>query len=192
MTLRRRKQSPSTAQQAPEPKSTPVNERTPFWTATTSDDGHNVNIALNAKLPAALVQQAHAFFATTWQTRGTEALLLIYCDPNTLDFRLVAPPQHNTSGSVNADPIPAPEGYDEIGSIHSHPGSAFHSPTDVHDEQQTEGIHIVFGHVQRFVPEVVAAISIQGRRYPISPADVIELPWEYHGPWSEQLHGEPS
>ena len=101
---------------------------------------------------------------------------------------LDAPPQTNHSCSVTADATLAPDGYCELGSIHAHPGSAFHSATDIDDERYADGLHIVFGHVDRFPPEIVATLAVRGRRFTIHPADVLDLPYEYEGPWLDQIN----
>jgi proteasome lid subunit RPN8/RPN11 len=144
-------------------------------------------LTIQRKIPATLVQQALSFFATVRTNYGTEALLLVCYEPTTQHYELVAPPQATTPASVQYDAIAPPNGYVDIGTFHSHPGSAFHSATDIADETIHDGIHLIFGHVHRHTPDVVGTLSVRGRRFPIDPRDVIEYPWEYHGPWLDAI-----
>lgn len=160
----------------------PIDEPNEYRNGTETAD------LLFPKIPAHLVYKMHRFFARIRRDFGAEAYLRIYANPEAGEYLLEAPPQINRSATVTADATVAPDGYFEVGSAHAHPASAFHSTTDVHDEQQGDGIHLIFGHVDRFVPEIVAVLSVRRRRFTINPADVLELPYEYDGPWMNAIN----
>lgn len=176
-------------------------ERTPLWEALVYErplDKPNkqqaavpyCKLTLKHRIPENLILQAHAFFTQTLVQCGTEALLLIYYDPNTASWLLDAPIQNNTPGSVSTKGQAAPGDHLEVGTMHSHPGSAFHSGTDIQDETTLDGIHLVFGHVQRHTPDVIGVISIRGTRFTINPYDVITNPWTYPTSWEERLQNK--
>ena len=167
--------------------------KTPFWDATIRETTTRnktlqpcteaYTLHLPRKIDASTTIRAHAFFHTVKATHGTEALLLIFANPTTGEYDLVAPPQHNTPGSVTAHALCAPDDFVELGSIHSHPAGAFHSTTDIADETTSDGIHLVFGYVDRFVPDIVATLTVRGKRFPLNPNDVLDLPYHYQGSW---------
>jgi hypothetical protein len=144
-------------------------------------------LSLN-KLSSDDVLLAHSFFSTVRRKFHAEAYLRLFAHPIRGDYVLDAPNQTNHSASVIADATLAPDGYCEIGSIHAHPGSAFHSATDIDDERYGDGLHIVFGHVDQFPPEIVATLAVRGRRFTINPTDVLDLPYEYDGPWLDHIN----
>ena len=86
--------------------------KTPFWDATIRETTTRnktlqpcteaYTLHLPRKIDASTTIRAHAFFHTVKATHGTEALLLIFANPTTGEYDLVAPPQHNTPGSVTA------------------------------------------------------------------------------------------
>jgi len=145
-------------------------------------------LTLQQKLSATTTLQAHQYFNTVRRKHHAEAYLRIFANPITGAYILDAPPQINRQACVTAMATVAPDGFCELGSIHSHPASAFHSTTDIHDEQGSDGIHIVFGYVERFVPQIIAALTVRGRRFPLDPTEVLELPYEYDGPWLDAIN----
>lgn len=145
-------------------------------------------LTLQRKLTPTDVIAAHSFFNTVRRQYQAEGFLRIFAHPITGAYLLDAPPQTNHPSSVLADATIAPDGYCELGSIHSHPGSAFHSSTDIDDERYGDGLHLVFGHVDQFPPAIIATLAVRGRRFSISPVDVLDLPYEYAGPWLDRIN----
>ena len=67
------------------------------------------------------------------------------------------------------------EGYQRIGTIHSHAGmSAFHSGTDHADEETFDGLHITFGNLKNENITISASIMANGKRFYIDPCDYLD------------------
>jgi hypothetical protein len=85
-----------------------------------------VALTLQRKLSQNDVVTAHAFFSTVRRDHHAEAFLRLFAHPITGELLLDAPPQVNRSSCVMADATVAPDGFCEIGSIHSHPHPRAH------------------------------------------------------------------
>lgn len=117
------------------------------------------------KVPAYIVRQAHAFFKEVFETRGTEAEVILLYNPDTKDWELFIPWQYATSASVDSiyDVRDIPEGYIAVGTIHSHCDfGAFHSGTDERDASGFNGIHLTEGHVNAEFPDFAGMVMING------------------------------
>lgn len=118
-----------------------------------------------------------AFFRAADERWGSEAALLITYNRATEQFVLLAPPQ-DVSGGHCRYAIPRvrelPRGHLRVGTIHSHSsGSAYHSDTDVHDEEHMDGVHLTVGRVDCIAVEVVASLVVGGRRFTLDPTRVL-------------------
>jgi len=137
-------------------------------------------------LPAALMSQAVAFFATVNRLCGSEGVLILFFDPRTQSFRAEAPVQlvkahashsgrYLTSLAVKYGTVVRPAGYLRCGSIHSHADMpAFASGTDCDDELGEDGLHVVVGDFGKSTLSVSAAFTVAGRRFSTERAEVIE------------------
>jgi hypothetical protein len=87
------------------------------------------------------------------------------------------PPKQRVSGAgidYDRDSVSL-EGYDLIGTIHSHANfSAFHSGTDHDDETSFDGLHITFGHVASDDFSISASIMSNGQRFYVEPEEYLE------------------
>ena len=70
------------------------------------------------------------------------------------------------------------EGFEDflcVGTIHSHCDfDAFHSGTDIKDEEDVDGLHCTFGHNNLDEFSISATIAINGHRFQIDPLKVLE------------------
>lgn len=95
------------------------------------------------KLPADMLKKvlgtAHAF-------PTTETGYVLYYNVTRNDWYVQCPEQSGSGGAVRFKGHDTPEGYSEIGTIHTHPNMpAFWSTIDMRDQCGKFGLHIVFG-----------------------------------------------
>lgn len=127
------------------------------------------------KIPAKTVWKVKEFFRLVVEKYRAESEINLYYNPETQDYKIHVPDQTVSHGSVNYRRIPTmhlPEmdGYRRVGTIHSHCDfGAFHSGTDVHDEADTDGLHVTFGHNHKDEFTITSSIVINGRRKLIDP-----------------------
>ena len=124
------------------------------------------------KIPSKLVGHVIGFFRDVYDEYKSEAAVLLYYNQENKQFRIHAPKQTVSAASVNYKPENenGPEGYVLLGTIHSHANmSAFHSGTDVHDEEDFDGLHITFGRMANQNIDMCSSIAINGHRVPIPP-----------------------
>jgi hypothetical protein len=141
------------------------------------------------KIPFVKVQQAVNFFRAIKRIYGTEALMRVYFKPEDGSFILVVPEQHASSGYVVERGIPpAPEGCLLAMILHSHPGEAFHSSTDVRDEACLDGAHITVGDLEEPIPRFDVVITVKGRRYSRSPDEVMDYQFSVPEEWLGRVH----
>jgi len=82
----------------------------------------------------------------------------------------------------------SPEGYITVASVHSHCSfSAFHSGTDIADEEYIEGLHITIGDVDEDHFSLVASIVSNRKRFKVDPLDFISGIDEYEGAGNSKL-----
>ena len=120
--------------------------------------------------------QTMTFFKAIYNIHRSEAIVLIFHHPETGDIKVLPPHQKvrgaacdYTRGSVRI------EGYDLIGTIHSHANfSAFHSGTDAGDEKTFDGLHITFGHVDDSEISISCSIVVNGFRVIVDPNEYID------------------
>jgi hypothetical protein len=138
------------------------------------------------RLPSLLLEQVLSFFTEVWRVHRTEAIALLYYDGGS-EFRALVPRQRchgwEESGAasyalhgVRYEVPPRPEGFVRFGSIHSHGDlPAYASQVDEDDERlQGDGLHVVFGDVDRPLPSQSAAFSVGGARFALHPDEVLE------------------
>ena len=115
------------------------------------------------------------FFKEVYNLYKAEAIVLLYYDRNKKSYRVHAPEQEVSSGSLSYKSDKTIKDHILIGSIHSHGGmSAFHSGTDVADEVNFDGIHMTVGKVgdENFF-DICGSIAVNGMRVPIEPKDYV-------------------
>ena len=147
------------------------------------------------RLPVELLEPVLSFFRAVFEEHGGEAIVILFYSPATRSFRAVVPeqriPGYERNGvwhsllQLDYGDAERPSGYLRFGSIHSHADTAaYASETDCADERHMDGLHVVYGHVDRREPSRSAAFVVNGRRFPLAPDEVLE-------PCSVPDHGAP-
>lgn len=129
------------------------------------------------KVPGLILMQALTFFRQVFEKYNSESYLTIMYSEKLNQYMLWCPKQTVTHTSVNYDRTDQPNfenrqvnGWQMVGTIHSHCDfSAFHSGTDVHDEDSFDGIHITLGHVNKEQISMESSISFNKNREKMEP-----------------------
>ena len=108
------------------------------------------------------------FFIWSANELESEAAVYIYYSPVRDKYLFIPPKQEVGPASISYERTPAsPAGYKTLGTIHSHVDmSAFHSGTDVKDQESFDGIHITIGKV-RGNPEYEIKLFVGGVSYKV-------------------------
>jgi hypothetical protein len=106
------------------------------------------------RVPAGVIARAVTFLRLVWELRSTEGFLFLQFNPSSQEYRVSVPDQVVTGGSVAVtQPPPSDDGWLVAGTVHSHPGGAFHSHTDMEGETKADGLHIVVGNLTAIAPQ---------------------------------------
>lgn len=136
-------------------------------------------------LPRALVRRVLAFFRAVYERYSGEAIVILFYQPETCTYRVVAPPQQipgywtwdrrwRAYLKLSYREVERPAGYLRFGTIHSHAEfAACASDTDWADERFGDGLHIVFGHMDRAEPSRSACFVANAARFPLDADDVM-------------------
>lgn len=120
------------------------------------------------KLPPDIIHRAHRFFANVFKTYKAEAAVVIHYNSETKTYYLHCPQQIVWS-CVQYNLEDRFENYQLVGTIHSHCDfDAYHSATDVHDEEDQDGLHITLGHVNSRNFSASASLVINGQRFDVA------------------------
>jgi hypothetical protein len=166
-------------------------QRSPLYDAITRFDGTLPGLAPQQaqlhlhlpKLPQWLVECVVGFFLDVFRRYGTEALVVMFYAPGR-GFRIRVPRQEpsrlyvgltNLGGyHLRYDRCPRPEGFLQLGTIHSHGDlPAMHSCVDEADEQYLDGLHLTVGDLTASRPSFSAAFVANGHRFTLAPEDVL-------------------
>ncbi len=129
------------------------------------------------RVPSGLIAQALLFFRRVYKKHHSEAAVLLHYNPMTMQYALFCPEQTVSGGGVNySSDDRIDDDYQLVGSIHSHCGfGAYHSGTDIGDEETFDGLHVTIGHVDRKHFTFVASLVVNARRFPyVDPSVVVE------------------
>ena len=129
------------------------------------------------KIPASIIGQALTFFRKVFKDHHSESYVTLFYSEQLKQYQLWCPKQTVTYASVNYDRNDQPpfkdrsdEGWQMCGTIHSHCDfSAYHSGTDIGDEDTFDGIHITLGHVNKAQFSMEVSISFNGIREKLEP-----------------------
>lgn len=127
------------------------------------------------RLPSELLGRTLGFFKAVYRERKSEAIVLLLWGPT--GFELAAPHQQVSGWSLKFTVAHGdiPERHRIIGTIHSHGAiSAGASMVDETDEADRDGLHLVFGDMDRRHPSVSAAVVVDGRRWDVPPRAIAE------------------
>jgi PRTRC genetic system protein A len=141
-------------------------------------------------IPYALIERAHAFFRAVFWKFGGEAIVALVLEKDRT-WQLEAPEQTVSSMHLDYD-LKSLAGKGRLaGTIHSHCNmGAFFSNTDDDDTAEGfDGLHLVLGRIMLPLPEIAAAVCINGSVFKLAPEAVIsDLPEDAIGsgepdPW---------
>jgi hypothetical protein len=154
----------------------PVNKMQLFNTGKKIKPKAKLNIPKIQKEDFATIFQ---FFKKVYQTNKSESIVRIYHDEKTNKFHYYCMEQYATSTMLKTKKINMQDEivkkYNHIGDLHSHGNmSAFHSHTDISDEDKFTGIHFTIGNVLSDDFTVSVEISVNGFRISVDPMDYIE------------------
>jgi|GEM_PF-410140 len=126
------------------------------------------------KIPATKAQKVINFFKAVYDEYYSEAIVLLFYNQEKKHHKIVCPFQEVSSGTADYNKGITIDGYEMIGTIHSHAGmSAFHSGIDDADEESFDGLHITFGHMRDDDISISASIVANGHRVIVDPRDYI-------------------
>lgn len=135
------------------------------------------------KLPPMLMVRALLFFRRVYQHHQSEATVLLHYRSENHTYRLQCPEQTVGAGSVHYDSSDRFDGYQLVGTIHSHARmDAFHSGVDDHDEQHFDGLHITVGRLDQPYFTVSCSAVVNGQRFHLVPENIVigitEVDWK--------------
>ena len=145
-------------------------------------------------IPYALIERAHAFFRAVFWKFGGEAIVALVLEKDRT-WQLEAPEQIVSSMHLDYD-MKSLAGKGRLaGTIHSHCNmGAFFSTTDDKDATAGfDGLHIVLGRINMPIPDIAAAVYINGSVFKLTPQSVVsDLPEAAIGsgepdPWLEKV-----
>jgi hypothetical protein len=126
-------------------------------------------------LPSSLTTKIKKFFQVIVAKYDAESCTVLYFNKDTRDFKVVVPEQRVSKGSVQYRREGEINGYLPVGTIHSHCDfSAFHSGTDISDEDSFDGLHCTFGHNDKLEFSITASLVMNGFRVQIDPLTVLD------------------
>ena len=140
------------------------------------EEGYRV---LLPKLPVALFREAEAFCVAVRKRDSAEAVVLLAANPTLGAWKLLCPEQTVSGASAKYDLKSLPtleDGWALFGTIHSHPGGAFHSGTDDKDEFGFDGLHITIGNLEELEHQYAVRWILGGKECTTSMSAVLDLP----------------
>lgn len=132
------------------------------------------------KIPKKIFTSIFSLFRKVYQEYRSECVVLLFYNEKRKKFQVGVPFQKVTFTGTECIKMGSPEGYTTVASIHSHCSfSAFHSGTDITDEEFIEGLHITIGNVDEDHFSMVASIVSNKKRFKADPLDFINGIDEY-------------
>ena len=127
------------------------------------------------RLSSILLARTWLFFRAIHRRMNSEAVVLLHYSVKTGEFLLHCPEQKVSAGGLDYDPTERFEGYQLVGSIHSHNTfDAFHSGTDTHDEMDFDGLHITIGKLNQPFFTISCSIAVNNNRFVVAPEEIAE------------------
>lgn len=132
------------------------------------------------KVPPSIILKIKEFFRLVVEKYHSEAEVTLYYNKETKEFLPYVSEQSVSMGGVQykrkaASQVPGMENCLRVGTIHSHCDfGAFHSGTDVGDEEDFDGIHLTFGHNDKEEFTIAASIVVNGHRAKVDPLTLAE------------------
>jgi len=128
-----------------------------------------------AKIPALMTAKIANFFTDVYKEHFSEAVVLLFYNEEKKHYKIIIPSQKVSSAGAEYNRSITVEGYQMIGTIHSHANfSAFHSGTDQGDEQSFDGLHITFGNNNEDPISISSSIVANGHRTIVKSEDYLD------------------
>jgi PRTRC genetic system protein A len=135
------------------------------------------------KIPGDIVERVWGFFREVFHIWDGEAIAFLYFSREQRKYRVGIPPQTlfryrtligwRTDMRLEYGYLERPRGYLKIGDIHSHGNlSAFFSQTDDEDDQE-DGLRIIFGDVDRPEPDIRVSFVADHTRFTLKPDQIL-------------------
>ena len=126
------------------------------------------------KLSQELIVRTLLFFRAVYKKHQSEAEVQLHYNSAIGEFMLHCPKQQVSGAGVHYDSKERFEGFQLVGTIHSHAGfGAFHSGIDQSDEKNFDGLHITIGHLNQPYFTISCSMTVNGQRFTFQPEDVI-------------------
>jgi hypothetical protein len=139
------------------------------------------------KVPRRLFERIVGFFDRIRAQQNSEASVLLAYDREARRVRAVVPEQTATQshyrdrwdrshpiGLAYTPPLDLPRSWTLFGDVHSHVDlPAFASQTDVDDEVNSAGLHVVVGRLYKEPPEIWIEAVVDGARFRLEQGDVL-------------------
>ncbi len=130
------------------------------------------------KIPKSIMESSVGFFKEVYKRYKSEAIVLIYYNPENKKFKINIPKQEvdldlswgNNKGNyeLKYKRIPTPKGLIRLGTIHSHADlPAYYSYTDETDSRFDDSLNIVVGNVNTSKPSFYACFMVDGALFEI-------------------------
>lgn len=132
------------------------------------------------KVPERIVWRVKTFFRRVVGLYRAEAAVNLFFNKATQDFKVHIPEQRVSHAGVvylraAMTHVEGMQDYLRVGTIHSHSDfNAFHSGTDVGDEEDFDGLHVTFGNNDCREFTISASVVCNGHRCVVDPAAVLE------------------
>ena len=126
------------------------------------------------KIPKSIFCSIFSLFRKVYELYRSESTALLFYNEKKKKFKVGVPYQKVSFTGCEVIKMGSPNGYITIGSVHSHCNfSAFHSGTDIIDEEYIEGLHITIGNVDEDQFSIVTSIVSNRKRFKVDPLDFI-------------------
>ncbi len=150
--------------------------------AALADIAPYANMNVPALSPEIIVRTL-LFFRTVFRKYRSEALVLLYYSPTLKRYTLSCPHQQVGIAMVDYESAERIEGFQLVGSIHSHPTfSSTASSIDHHDEKEFDGLHIIMGAMDQPYFTMNCEIVVNNNRFHVESTDVVNnlhvVDWE--------------
>ena len=130
------------------------------------------------RVPVVLFREAESFCVAVKEKEKAEAVVLLAANPKLGAWKLVCPKQTVTGGSAkySLKDLVLEDGWALFGTIHSHPGAAFHSGTDDKDEYGFDGLHITIGNLDSPEHQYAVRWILSGHAFASTIHAVLDFP----------------
>jgi len=111
-----------------------------------------------------------SLFRKVYELYRSECTVLLFYSEEEKKFRVGVPHQKVSFSGAECIKMGSPKDFITVASIHSHCNfSAFHSGTDIADEEYIEGLHMTIGDVDEDQFSLVASIVSNRKRFKVDP-----------------------